>query len=201
MSAPSQHRRIELSQQDLAYVYGELLAASNEKIRQHLPTSDDGDALQRQVQLMMQEFVTDAFERTKLAFLVDGRPVETMASLLAPGTEQVAPMDVALSNELRATVKKVEEETAETTRLRREAMEQLREAYADIVLQIDQTVTLAIAAIDGAGPEETALALPDAEVLAEFEHSLAQLAALKEQLPQLAAQTESHRALAALLEE
>lgn len=203
MSASQHYDKIVLSKQDLVHLYRHFAEAANAKIQHHLPVSDRHDPLRVEVENIVTEYLAEAFEMAKLAFIVDGRDlgesdVSVRDLLSLQPSEEVVPFDAELNLKLRSIIQQVEKETTEVTRLRRELPQQARDAYDLLVATTDHEVTAIIKSLAESVPESEQTfpsveeTVPNCEeIVGELEESVRALYELKTSLPGHQAQLDS----------
>lgn len=206
MSANQHYEKISLLKQDLAYLYRQFVDASKAKIEQNLPNAGPLDPLQVEVENIINDYLAEAFEMAKLAFVVDGHDLGQEQTLfrdilLLKPSEEVLPLDLELNQKLRSIIHQVELETTEVTRLRRELPQQAKDAYEQLVSTADQEVTAIVKDLSKSKPKEEEEKEPEysveetipnaAEITAELEESIRTLYGLKAALPAHQAQLKS----------
>lgn len=203
MSANQHYEKISLSKQDLAYLYRQFVDASKAKIEQNLPNAGPLDPLQVEVENIINDYLAEAFEMAKLAFIVDGHDLGEESTLfreilLLKPSEEVLPLDHELNQKLRSIIQQVELETTEVTRLRRELPQQAKDAYEQLVSTADREVTAIVKDLSKSVPDEEKPkysfeeTIPhSAEITEELEESIKMLYELKMALPAHQAQLNS----------
>ena len=71
MSGNNDYEKLQLSKQDLRYLYGQILNNTTSKLDLHLPTSNN-DPLKTKVANLLDDFIIDAFEMAKQSIMIDG---------------------------------------------------------------------------------------------------------------------------------
>lgn len=186
------HDKIALSNQDLSWVYGQVLSSTTAKLDLHLPTSNS-DPLKRRVAGMLEEFVQELFEMVKNAMVVDG---EDLGRSLGPVADHIAykprektePFDFELNGELRNVLELVEKETIKVSTLRKDVPAKVKQAYQQLIESTDLLVSRILAELD---VEEEAImleendVLPDLEgVVGDYEAAILALSKLNQSVPE-----------------
>lgn len=154
MSGNNDYEKLQLSKQDLRYLYGQILNNTTSKLDLHLPTSNN-DPLKTKVANLLDDFILDAFEMAKQSIMIDGydmsgrknpKPISELLSLKSK--EKIEPFDFELNAQLRDVLEHVEQETLQVSKLRRELPSRARETYDDLISNTDKDVSTILAELD-----------------------------------------------------
>lgn len=185
------HDKINLSNQDLSWVYGQILSSTTSKLDLHLPTNNS-DPLKRRVAGMLEEFVQELFEMVKHAMVVDGEDLEQTAAPIVDHIayrprEKTEPFDLELNDELRNVLQLVEKETIKVSTLRKEIPAKVRQAYQQMIESTDTLVSRILAELDvedAQQPDEND-PFPDLGAVAgDYETAILTLSKLNQSVPQ-----------------
>lgn len=123
----STHQKLQLTKQDLKYVYNQILNEIIGKLNLHLPTSDN-DPMKNKVTNMLHDYLKEVFEMAKHGMVVDGVDMGSskatgIADLLSlKPKERTEPFDFELNSQLREILQDIEHETIEVTNLRKKSL-------------------------------------------------------------------------------
>lgn len=154
MSGNNYYEKLQLSKQDLRYLYGQILNNTTSKLDLHLPTSNN-DPLKTKVANLLDDFIIDAFEMAKQSIMIDGydmsgrknpKPISELLSLKSK--EKIEPFDFELNAQLRDVLEHVEQETIQVSKLRRELPSRARETYDNLISNTDKDVSTILAELD-----------------------------------------------------
>lgn len=154
MSGNNDFEKLQLSKQDLRYLYGQILNNTTSKLDLHLPTSNN-DPLKTKVANLLDDFIIDAFEMAKQSIMIDGydmsgrknpKPISELLSLKSK--EKIEPFDFELNAQLRDVLEHVEQETIQVSKLRRELPSRARETYDNLISNTDKDVSTILAELD-----------------------------------------------------
>lgn len=154
MSGNNDYEKLQLSKQDLRYLYGQILNNTTSKLDLHLPTSNN-DPLKTKVANLLDDFILDAFEMAKQSIMIDGydmsgrnnpKPISELLSLKSK--EKIEPFDFELNAQLRDVLEHVEQETLQVSKLRRELPSRARETYDNLISNTDKDVSTILAELD-----------------------------------------------------
>jgi kinetochor protein Mis14/NSL1 len=154
MSGNNDYEKLQLSKQDLRYLYGQILNNTTSKLDLHLPTSNN-DPLKTKVANLLDDFIIDAFEMAKQSIMIDGydmsgrknpKPISELLSLKSK--EKIEPFDFELNAQLRDVLEHVEQETIQVSKLRRELPSRARETYDNLISNTDKDVSTILAELD-----------------------------------------------------
>lgn len=154
MSGNNDYEKLQLSKQDLRYLYGQILNNTTSKLDLHLPTSNN-DPLKTKVANLLDDFILDAFEMAKQSIMIDGydmsgrknpKPISELLSLKSK--EKIEPFDFELNAQLRDVLEHVEQETIQVSKLRRELPSRARETYDNLISNTDKDVSTILAELD-----------------------------------------------------
>lgn len=154
MSGNNDYEKLQLSKQDLRYLYGQILNNTTSKLDLHLPTSNN-DPLKTKVANLLDDFIIDAFEMAKQSIMIDGydmsgrknpKPISELLSLKSK--EKIEPFDFELNAQLRDVLEHVEQETIQVSKLRRELPSRARETYDNLISDTDKDVSTILAELD-----------------------------------------------------
>ncbi|CUM50187.1 unnamed protein product [Debaryomyces tyrocola] len=154
MSGNNDYEKLQLSKQDLRYLYGQILNNTTSKLDLHLPTSNN-DPLKTKVANLLDDFILDAFEMAKQSIMIDGydmsgrknpKPISELLSLKSK--EKIEPFDFELNAQLRDVLEHVEQETIQVSKLRRDLPSRARETYDSLISDTDKDVSTILAELD-----------------------------------------------------
>lgn len=154
MSGNNDYEKLQLSKQDLRYLYGQILNNTTSKLDLHLPTSNN-DPLKTKVANLLDDFILDAFEMAKQSIMIDGydmsgrknpKPISELLSLKSK--EKIEPFDFELNAQLRDVLEHVEQETIQVSKLRRDLPSRARETYDNLISNTDKDVSTILAELD-----------------------------------------------------
>lgn len=154
MSGNNDYEKLQLSKQDLRYLYGQILNNTTSKLDLHLPTSNN-DPLKTKVANLLDDFILDAFEIAKQSIMIDGydmsgrknpKPISELLSLKSK--EKIEPFDFELNAQLRDVLEHVEQETIQVSKLRRDLPSRARETYDNLISNTDKDVSTILAELD-----------------------------------------------------
>lgn len=154
MSGNNDYEKLQLSKQDLRYLYGQIFNNATSKLDLHLPTSNN-DPLKTKVANLLDEFILDAFEMAKQSIMIDGydmsgrknpKPISELLSLKSK--EKIEPFDFELNAQLREVLEHVEQETIQVSKLRRELPSKAKEMYDNLISNTDNDVSAILAELD-----------------------------------------------------
>lgn len=208
MSANQNYEKLQLSKQDLRYLFSQLRNDITSKLDYHVPGSGPRDPLKMEVENQLNQFLLETFEMAKNAMVIDGHdlqdqeiPVKELLSL--ENMEEVAPFDTELNNSLREIIGEVERETTEMTRLRRELPKKSRNAYSKLISDTDMNVTMALTNLETESEEQEEKAeftnesklkeiIPRIDhIIEDYQQSLLLLNESKKTIPERRAELES----------
>ncbi|CAK4031717.1 Hypothetical predicted protein [Lecanosticta acicola] len=119
----SPHRKIELqSPQDLTYLIANVSRAASEKLDRHLPPDAPEGDLRQRVEVLVQAYVAETFERAKDSIVVNGieaREVELGEA--GKGEEELESFDAKLAQKIQSLAAQIERETLYLANKRRRA--------------------------------------------------------------------------------
>ncbi|ABN65017.2 predicted protein [Scheffersomyces stipitis CBS 6054] len=152
------YEKLNLSKQELKYVYSQIASKTTSKLDLHLPTSNN-DPLKIKVASVLEEFLLGAFDMAKSGFVVDGNDMGTsktaMSDILSlKARETVEPFDLETNARLRDILLKVEQETIEVTTLRRELPARAKQMYLELVSNTDKEVSAILEDLEKAAHTE-----------------------------------------------
>ncbi|KAK6199263.1 kinetochore protein Mis14 like-domain-containing protein [Scheffersomyces amazonensis] len=159
MNGTTDYEKIAISKQDLKYVYNQILNKTTSKLDLHLPTSNN-DPLKAKVGNLLDEFLLEAFELAKSAFIIDGKDIDagdqlSISEILSlRAKETVEPFDLNINSRLREILLQVEQETVELTKLRRELPFKAKESYDNLVSSTDKEVSTILELLEQQEKEE-----------------------------------------------
>ncbi|CAK7893021.1 kinetochore-associated protein Nsl1p [[Candida] anglica] len=220
MNNTGEYEKIQLSKQDLRYIYGQIYNNTTAKLDLHLPTSNI-DVLKKNVAGLLDEYLMDAFEMACNALVVDGQELSTKLSHrkgqrrqddeesrrqvirdlleLAP-REKIEPFDFELNGELRKLLQRVEEETIEVTQYRKEIPLKAMQEYERLVARTDDEVTGILRKLEKEAKQEAQIESVDEYPIInedrlnmieqDYEEALLKLNELKRSIPGEAAEIE-----------
>lgn len=160
MSGTNDYEKLQLSKQDLRYLYGQILSNATSKLDLHLPTSNN-DPLKTKVANLLDEFTLDAFDMAKQAIMIDGydvsrikntQPISDLLSLKS--REKIEPFDFELNAQLRDVLEHVEQETIQVTKLRRDLPGKAKESYNSLISNTDNEVSVILAGLESESQQE-----------------------------------------------
>lgn len=149
----SNHDKLQLTKQDLRYIYNELLNNVLTKLNLHLPTTDT-DPLKNQVSNLLHDYVMEVFEIAKYGMIVDGidmadKSAYSISELLSiRPKEKTEPFDFELNSQLRSILQSIEQETIQVTKLRREVPNDIHQMYNSLINDTDGEVTSFLQQLD-----------------------------------------------------
>lgn len=147
------YEKLQLSKQDLKYIYTQLLHNILGKLDLHLPTSDN-DPLKTTVTNLLHEYLKEVFETAKHAMVIDGvdmalKRANTISDLLSLKTrEKTESFDFELNSQLKDLLQQIEQETIEVTDLRKNIPQEFGVKYELVVADTDKLVTEFLTSLD-----------------------------------------------------
>lgn len=197
MNVNDDYEKIALSKQDLKFVYGQIVSSTISKLDLHLPEKNN-DPMKDNIANLLDEFIVGGFDLLKYALIVDGIDMshesdrESISKILSlKPKEKVEDFDASINAKLRDVLLRVEEETMDVTRLRREIPSRAKEAYKSIVSQTDMEITQILEEtesefIDKNSEEENIMnSIENIDELAnEYEKHILRLQQLKNSIPE-----------------
>ncbi|KAK6462505.1 kinetochore protein Mis14 like-domain-containing protein [Scheffersomyces coipomensis] len=193
MNSTNDYEKIPISKQDLKYVYNQIHNNITSKLDLHLPTLNN-DPLKSKVASALDEFLMEAFDLAKSAFIIDGQNIESneniaISDLLAlKAKETVEPFDLNINSRLRDVLLQVEQETVELTRLRRELPYQAQQTYENLVTLTDREVSRMLETLEEVETKEQdeteGNVIPNfSDILEDYETHILTLNELKKVIP------------------
>ncbi|QLQ81383.1 hypothetical protein HG537_0F01440 [Torulaspora globosa] len=129
--------KVDVTVEQLRSIYGQLYDALDEKMSLHLPTeaTEGKDHVRREVGLQLQEFLSEVMEMASSSVRVvnsdDSSGKVSMSELISKSQEKyVEPFDLELNEKVRQAYQEWEDQTVQVALLRRNAPQQVNEAYA-----------------------------------------------------------------------
>lgn len=153
------YEKLQLSKQDLKYVYQQILNSILDKLDLHLPTSDD-DPLKNTVTNLLHDYIKEIFDMAKNALVIDGvdmsqRNASTISEVLSlKPREKTESFDFELNATLKEVLQNIEQETIEVTNLRKQIPQEFGEKYEDVVTDADKLVTEFLTYLDQQSDKE-----------------------------------------------
>lgn len=199
MSHNGDYEKLQLSKQDLRYIYGQILNNTTSKLDLHLPTSNN-DPLKTKVAHLLDDFILDAFEMAKQAIIIDGydlsgrkdtQPISELLSLKS--REKIETFDFELNAKLRDVLENVEKETIQVTKLRRDLPHRARDTYDKLISTTDADVSTILAQMvspaqeldaDNEDMDDSAVIPRLDEIVDDFEATLMRMSDLKKNIPE-----------------
>lgn len=137
------HEKLQMTKQDLIFVYNQLLGSIIPKIETHLPQKDH---IRDEVLDLLHDFLIEVFEDAKHAMIVDGIDLSANNSsiqdvLSIKPREKTEPFNIEENDKLRDILKSFEEETIEVTKLRKKIPQDISSVFDSIIDSTDAEVT------------------------------------------------------------
>lgn len=173
MNNTNDYEKLQLSKQDLKFLYSQIYSKLSYRLNLHLPTSNN-DPLKENVVNILEKYMLEVFDMAQNALIVDGEELllgenvdesvsatklrqSKLAEILQinSGTksvsqDEVEPFDQEKNLELREILQNIEQETIKVTALRRELPKQAKLVYNELVRRTDSEVTSILEELDGA---------------------------------------------------
>lgn len=113
------HSKLQLVAEDVRFLKQQFKDAAEAKIDVNLDC-DKNDPVRKRVDEIVQQFISDTFEMSKHAMIIDGEEMgDKDLSVVLERDDDVEPFDLALNDRLRQLYAQVDEKTLEVTQLRR----------------------------------------------------------------------------------
>ncbi|CAH6720985.1 kinetochore-associated protein Nsl1p [[Candida] jaroonii] len=152
------HEKLQMTKQDLIFVYNQLLGSIIPKIETHLPQKDH---IRDEVLDLLHDFLIEVFEDAKHAMVVDGIDLNKSNTsiqdvLSIKPREKTEPFNIEENDKLRNILKSFEEETIEVTRLRKKIPQDISDVFDSIINDTDAEVTQILNELDNEDKTEDA---------------------------------------------
>lgn len=154
MNGKNDYEKLQLTKQDLSYLYSQILDRTKSKLDLHLPTANNDDPLKAKVANLLDGFIVDAFEIARKSMIIDGKDMASGAGqhiselFSLKYKEKVEPFNVEINAKLRGLLEHVDQETMEVTRLRRELPFRALTSYRELISSTDGEVSHIIASLE-----------------------------------------------------
>lgn len=200
MSTNHEYEKIQLTKDDIKYLYGQIYSNITSKLDLHLPTSNN-DPLKTRVATLLEEFLLDTFEMARSSVIIDGHDSSSMDNLQPISEllsfkprEMIEPFDFELNRSLRSVLQRFEEETVEVSSLRREMPHNAKLLYQNIISNTDKEVSEVLASIDqdveklqeelSALDKDVPLQEAMNQLVEDYQTSIIRLSLLKKSIPE-----------------
>ncbi|EGV65756.1 hypothetical protein PSN45_003456 [Yamadazyma tenuis] len=215
MDPGQNHQKLQLTKQELRFIYNQVLNHVLAKLDLHLPTPNN-DPMKNKVTNLLHDYLKEVFEMAKHAMVVDGLDMSTRGAasisdvLSLKPKEKTEPFDFELNSKLREILQSVEQETIEVTQLRKKIPQKIDAKYSNVVQDVDQKVSEFLDRLNTIEPEididkssdDIEDILPRiSEIIQDYETHLIQMNELKDTIPKQTAEVEKLSELVQFLEE
>lgn len=203
------HEKLQLSKQDLTFIYNQILNETLSKLDLHLPTTND-DPMKHKVTNLLHDFLKDVFEMAKNAMVIDGIDIGDSSTSISDvlsltPREKTQPFDTELNSQLREILQNIEQETITVTQLRKNVPKDVDDKYSKVVQDVDQTVSSFLNELDSKQvetPTTNDIEIPRIqEIIGHYEAHLIQLNELKDTVPKQRVEVEKLGEIAEFLED
>lgn len=211
-------KKLDVTVEQLRSIYGQLYDALEEKAELHLPkeNEDGSDHVRREVQLQLQEFLSQVMEMASSSLRVvnvdegDSKDKLSVKDLIMKSQEKyVEPFDLELNERVRQTYQEWEDQTVKVAQLRKNGPQQVNDAYRSakdqFLLQLDAKIDQLQSSETEASEVDRPHSDPEhdkfwEDIAAQYEQSLSDLNEAQTRIPQTRSDLNKVKNLVAYLE-